>query len=118
MYGVTDSFDLSLFVGTTLEQIALGSHQIVFRFDPQGSIASEGRWVLLDRNGEIVDESTEPAGRDAYRVHKCLGLRVVGANVEPPTAITLTFEDGFVLRFLDDSKQYESFHIEPGGVHV
>jgi hypothetical protein len=118
MYGVTDRIDLSKFVGTTLEQIAIGRYQIIFRFHPDGSIDSEGKWLLLGPDGSVVDQSEEPGERDAYRVHVCLGQRVATATPEPPDAIAITFETGYVLRFVDDSEHYESFNIQPGGVIV
>jgi len=118
MYGVTDRIDLSKFVGTTLEQISIGSYQIIFRFGPGCFIAAEGRWLLLGPDGSVVDQSEEPDERDAYRVHICLGQRVAAATPEPPDAISITFDTGHVLRFVDDSEQYESFSIQPGGVIV
>lgn len=118
MHGVTEGIDLSKFAGTTLERVSIGLHQIAFDFDPGCSIASEGRWLLLGPDGSVVDESEEPGERDAYRVHVCLGQRVIAAAPEPPDAISIAFETGYVLRFVDDSEHYESFHVQPGDVHV
>jgi hypothetical protein len=118
MFGVPADLDLSAFEGSTLEQVAIGTHQIAFHFDPQGSISVEGAWELLDRDGALVDRSVEPAEREVYRVHLCLGQRVASARVESSSSIALTFDSGHVLRILDDNDRYESFHIQPGDVHI
>jgi hypothetical protein len=118
MYKVPADLDLRAFDGTTLEQVVIGSHQIVFHFDPQGSIAIEGTWELRDQHGAVIDRSLEPSEREAYRVHSCLGRRVLSARVESSSSIVLTFDSGHVLRVMDDSDQYESFHIQPGDIHI
>jgi hypothetical protein len=118
MYGVTDELDLSSFVGTTLETIAIGISQISFNFDPDCSLVSEGEWILLGADGSIVDRAADLANRDAYRIHVCLGRRVVAAVPEPPKAISVTFDSGHVLRLVDDVDQYESFHIYPADIHI
>jgi hypothetical protein len=118
MYGVTEQLDLSKFAGATLETITIGRHQISFDFDSQASLVSEGRWYLVGPDGSVVDQSMDLAHRDFYRVHVCVGKRVVAAVPEPPKAIALTFETGYVLRLVDDSEQYESFHIQPDDIHI
>jgi hypothetical protein len=118
MYGVPADLDLSAFEGSTLEQVAIGTHQIAFHFAPQGSIAVDGAWELLDRHGAVVDRSLEPSEREVYRVHSCLEQRVLSARVESSSSIALTFYSGHVLRIVDDSDRYESFHLQPGDVHI
>ncbi len=34
------------------------------------------------------------------------------------SSIALTFDSGHVLRILDDSDRYESFHLQPCDVHI
>jgi len=87
-----------------------------------GLITVESAWELLGADGTIIDRSLDddqlPSDRDAYRLHVLLGCRVVEAKAEPPKSISLTFEKGYTLRVIDDSEQYESFHIDPGGIHI
>jgi hypothetical protein len=65
-----------------------------------------------------VADDQLPGDRDAYRVHVLLNQAVTSVAVDPPDSITLTFESGATLTIWDDSPQYESFHIEPGGIHI
>ena len=102
-----------------------------------------GGWQLLDADGQQLDGKPEPPPaevrplhvlleggarlleahganpeRPPLRVHRLLGLRVVGTTVSAPRWIALTFENGDVLRILDDSEQFESFSIHPGDVFI
>jgi hypothetical protein len=43
---------------------------------------------------------------------------VAASEVSAPAWFALRFEGGEVLRVFDDSPQYESFQIEPGGIIV
>ena len=122
MYGVTNDIDLSSFMGARLDQIGLGLHHLQFHFDPTCSICVEGEWELIGSDGVTIDrslnENQKPSDRKEYRLHYCLGRVVVKTAVEPPKSISLTFEEGFVLRIIDNSTHYESFQIEPGGIIV
>lgn len=118
MYGVRPDLDLSPFEGATLDSVTICKFQISFHFDPSASLTIQGRWCLLDPAGRVVDESSDPDPRDAYRVHRCIGEHVTAARAEPPDSIALTFESGCTLRVTDDTPQYESFHIEPGDIHI
>lgn len=120
MHGVPPDLDLSPFVGATLQRIDLGKWILHFQFEmnPPGVIAVEGEWELLDRIGNVVDRQQEPGERDAYRVHHLLLRQVTGFEVQAPRSFTLTFDNGMVLRIYDDSKQYESFSIQPGNVYI
>ena len=127
MYGVPDDLDLAPFVGSTVDRIRLGAGQISFCFSgPRGQgealLDVEGRWELRSSNGDIVDQALRDdkasLERDAYRVHRVLSHTVVAFVLDPPRSFTLTFDDGAALTVWDDSEQFESFHIEPGGYHI
>jgi hypothetical protein len=123
VYGVSDNLDLTMFHGATLVQIRIGMHELQLHFDePKASIQLECKWELCGPGNEIVDRSQErsqsPWDRDAYRLHVCLSRHVISTEVEPPKSISLRFEGGYTLRVFDDSDEFESFHIEPGGIHV
>ena len=119
MYGVPADLDLSKFKAATLIQICIGEHQIQFHFHPEGSISVEGRWELRDSTGALVDASTDTdAERDALRVHVILGKIVESYSISAPDSFALRFESGHSLAVFDDSKQYESFSIQPGDIYV
>jgi hypothetical protein len=120
VHGVPADLDLSHFRGAMLERIDLGIHIIHFRFgaEPLGVISIEGDWELLDAAGEVIDRQEEPAERDAFRLHVLLGREVAAWEVSAPTSFTLTFDSGHRLRVYDNSRQYESFSIQPGNIYV
>jgi hypothetical protein len=126
VYGVPANLDLSMFVRCTLDQLQIGLHEIQFVFSgmPGAEIPRltvESRWECRNASGLLVDASLGdhqlPSERDAYRVHVLLGQRVVSFTIAPPDSLTLSFDTGATLTAWDDSSHYESFHIEPGGLH-
>ena len=44
--------------------------------------------------------------------------KVVSTRLDPPRSFDLVFEDGHVLRFVDDSEQFETLTIYPAGVII
>jgi hypothetical protein len=124
MYGVPADLDLSIFERATLIQLAIGEFQVQFRFDSDGIISAEGKWELRNANGEVVDEAESTASpnanaeRDAYRLHVILGKTVERYAIDPPHSFSLRFTTGHLLTVFDDSKQYESFQIQPGNIVV
>jgi hypothetical protein len=126
MYGVPEDLDLAPFIGSTLDQIGLGAYQISFRFSGPRGLGSprldvEGRWAIHGADGALIDQASrdeKPSDRESYRVHRLLGHTVVASALDPPRSLTLTFDDGATLIIWDDSDQFESFHVAPGGYHI
>ena len=119
MYGVPINLDLSGFKAATLTQVAIGEYQIQFHFHPEGYISVEGKWELRDSAGVLLDCAKDTnAERDAYRVHIILGKCVESYTVNAPDSFSIQFESGHILTVFDDSKQYESFSIQPGDIFV
>ena len=119
MHGVPADLDLSSFVGATLIQIALGEAQLQFKFDRQGhEISVEGCWELLKEDGEVIDAATPNLARTEYRIHVLLGREMEGWTVHAPDWFELRFGGGLTLRVYDDSKEHESFSIQPGDIYV
>ncbi len=112
MYGVPTDLDLTYLHGASLIQVCLGEYQLQFHFSPRGAISVEGRWELRDAAGSIVDRLYDGTERPPYELHRLLGKKVVGSEVSAPVSCALRFEEGEVLRFFDDSKQFESFQID------
>ena len=122
MYGVPRNIDLSSIQGSTLDHILVARHVICFGFESGTSLRVEGKWELTEPDGAVLDQSADlskpVSERGPLRLHACVGQAVLVARPEPPKSIALEFEGGLTLRVFDDSKQYESFHIQPGDIHV
>ena len=118
MYGVPKDLPLERFVGDFLTQVCLGMDGVHFHFGKSGTISVEGNWKLQDSSGQVVDMAMENAARDAYRLHVIFNADVTAFSIDPPRSFSLTFDTGHILTIYDDTPQYESFHIEPDGIHV
>jgi len=118
MYGVPADLDLSRFTNAVLIQLCLGEYQVQFHFHPLGSISVEAKWELRDASGTVVDQMDRIARRDAIYAHRLLGKRITGASLDAPHSFSLRFESGDVLTIYDDSREYESFSIQPGDIFV
>jgi hypothetical protein len=120
LHGVPANLDLAPFTGASLHRIDIGKWIIHFQFDmhPVGVIGVEGEWELLDSQGTVIDHQQEPTEREAYRLHHLLLCDVVSAHVQAPEWFSLTFDNDMVLKVYDASRQYESFSIQPGNIHI
>jgi hypothetical protein len=123
VHGVPATLDLTGFHGATLIQIGVAEHTLHFVFQPPlpkplHYIMVEGSWEVRDSDGAILDQVQEHASRHVYRIHKLLGHDVVGSVVNAPGSFTLRFDSGHQLQVFDDSRQYESFSIQPGDIFV
>jgi hypothetical protein len=123
MHGVPANLDLTGFHGATLIQIGVAEQTLHFVFQPPlpnplHYIMVEGAWEIRDAGGAILDRVQEHASRDVYRIHKLLSRDVVGSVVDAPRSFTLRFDSGHELQVFDDSRQYESFSIQPVDVFV
>jgi hypothetical protein len=119
MYGVPTNLDLRPFEGDHLTQVCLGAYDMQFRFGAGGVISVEGRWELRNAAGTILDQAIkDPAQRDCYRIHLLLMATVAGSRIDPPRSFTLVFDNGMTLTVFDDSEQYETCSIYPGGVVI
>ena len=126
--GETDA-DLSRFDGALLVQICIGEFQVQFHFQQvasnlhQGaSISVEGKWEIRNSAGLLVDgmEMREQSisQREGFYAHCLLGGTIIGYRVDPPESLTLQFSSGHALTVFDESRQYESFSIQPGDIFI
>jgi hypothetical protein len=120
LHGVPPDLDLRPFHGATLERVDISRFILHLRFAAEAApvISIEGDWELRGPDGRIVDRQTEPADRDAYRLHVLLGRTVAATEVDAPESFLLRFDSGHALRVFDRSRQYESFSIQPGDIYV
>ena len=115
VYGVPKDLPVDALVGQTLDQICMSQFQVQLHLGDTVSIGIEGHWVLLDPEGNVVDQCLEPQEREVFRLHLLLGSSVTGCTVDAPESFTLVFEHGYQLTVHDDSSQYESFTLSIRG---
>ena len=118
MYAVPTDLDISRFTNSVLIQLCLGQHEVQFHFHPFGSISVEAKWELRDASGTVVDRMDREGRSNAIQAHRLLGKHVSGATLDAPRSFSLAFEGGDVLTIYDDSREYESFSIQPGDIFV
>ncbi len=117
MNGIPDKLDLSNMVGCRLDTVAMQEHQVTFQFDGGSSIVVEGAMdVTLKDN--IVARWKQEAGWSSIDFQKCVGTTVARIVIPSKKELDLYLSGGWVLRFYDDSPQYESFHIYPQDIHI
>ena len=120
MYGVPADLDLARFKGATLDCLGIGAFSIQFHFDPSSTISAEGKWELRDSAGVLIDngDGESIVERESLHLHRIIGKSVESYSVSAPDSFSLRFESGHTLTIFDDSKQYESFSIQPGDIYV
>ena len=55
MYGVPANLDLSMFIGATLIQIAIGGYEVQFNFDGGRGVSVEGFWQVKNASGHMME---------------------------------------------------------------
>jgi hypothetical protein len=118
MYGVPTDLNLDFLLGATLTMIGLGEFDLQLHFDPEGYIHVEGGWALYGPDANPLDRSMSHSERTEYRLHILIGKSVTSWGTDPPRSFDLVFSDGSHLRVYDDSREYESFSIQPGDIVV
>jgi hypothetical protein len=114
VYGLPDDFDGSAFVGRELVSVSFTVNTMHLEFDDDVSITLESRFVL-HRDGRREEHTvpTKASGLMALVGHT---VRLVDAS--PDGTLRLQFEGGGALTCLDDSKEYESYHLHLRGREI
>lgn len=111
MNGLKKEIDLSFLNGRELVQIAIGLYHISFRFDEEVAISVEGEFRYFDGQSECVWKSEASAAQIAGRTVSLLGATIRNFESHEDGTLTLAFSNGQRLTIVDNSKQYESYHI-------
>ncbi len=128
MYGLPVDFDPTPFVGRRLDRICFAQSTIFFYFpkdlakeeilngaaSDEITIALESSFLLQARPGDAGTKQTSPV--TSAEVMRLIGKNVTAAKSKRDGTLTLTFEDGAILQFLDESPQYESYQIWGEGI--
>jgi hypothetical protein len=97
--------------------VAIGEHELIIRFHPEGAITIEGHWLLKDERGVIIDRSIEHADRNSWSIPKILGKNISKCEVKDDRHLVIFF-GGLELQIEDSSDQYESFTVEHAGLKL
>lgn len=119
MYGLSKDLDLNFLSGREIEQIAIGSHEIIFAFDEDVSVTVYSEFRFFDGQDEYI-WTPEPAGPQiAARTLSLLGAVIQNFKGRQDGTLLLAFSNGQRLIILDSSKEHESYDIaRPGSTIV
>jgi hypothetical protein len=117
MYGLSKDLDLSFFVGKTLSSITFASNIIHFYFDKGVSISLESSY----QHQQKCDVDCHRIGT-VQSVIKCqnsslmqlLEHSVVSAVAGDEGTLSLTFDNGDVLGFIENPGPYECYEFTDG----
>jgi hypothetical protein len=112
MYGLKQDFDATVFVGRELGQICFSSNNIHFAFSDGVSITLESSFIHCDTL--LADGLTQVVPVLSSDLMRLIGHAVSSAAARPDGTLSLVFDNGNSLMFLDDSKDYESYAIRIG----
>lgn len=109
MYGLPPDFDPSIFIGRELQQVSFTVNTIHLAFDGEIGITLESTFEIQ------TDAKSEPV-RQAPPVQvstlmSLIGRQVCAARSDGNGALMIEYEGGGRLTFIDDSREYESYHI-------
>jgi hypothetical protein len=112
MYGLTEDFDPTVFLGCQLTQICFTQNTIHFDFSGDVSVTLESSFLYCSDADDSVCRQIVPVS--SSNLMHLLGSSVDSATAEPDGTLLLGFGEGRTLAFLDDSKEYESYSIRIG----
>ena len=112
MHPFPPAADLQFLVGKQIGQITLDPYSLQFRFVNGGQITVEGRIEHVDPAGEMHLHDCQARTGAALYLHQLLQHRITTVEAEP-FCLSITFEDGALLRVFSDKGPYERGHIDP-----
>ena len=113
MYGLPVDFDASIFVGRELAQVTFTENTVHLTFDGDLAITVESSFILkLGAQAEAIKQAPPLKSSNLMTL---VGSKIRLAEATRDGTLTLHFERGETLAFLDDSKEYESYHIHATG---
>lgn len=118
MPGIPAELDLSFLRGAEVVQVCFGAWQFQLHFEPQASMIVECDWELADKEGVVIDRSSDTVRERPFHLHLLLQRVVVAADVSAPLSFAIRFTGGLILRVFVDTRGGESFSIQPGNIFV
>lgn len=116
-YGLPAGFDVSVFADKEVESVLFSVNTISLELSDNVVITILATLQFLTTAGR------EPAGIERLplsesRLVQLPGHRVTRATIDDRATLSLTFDDGSVLRVFEDSPYYESYWIDLGQRHI
>ena len=109
MYGLPKNLDLGFLLGKALQQICVGSHEVILKFDDDLEVTVTSECDYKSKTGQFTRVKEYPAS--ASMICRLLGFSIVKAEGTEDGTLTLRFSNEDTLIIYDDSKQYESYQI-------
>jgi hypothetical protein len=121
MYAIPEDFDVTIFVGKTLEQVSFTTNTLTFSFDDDVGIAVESEvWHAGhdDQGDRWLERSPIPVKQS--KLMYLLGSSIASVAVDGRATLVLQFANGHTLRCVEDTDQYECYHLRIGDdeIHV
>jgi hypothetical protein len=116
MYGLPADFDASIFIGRELVQVSFTTNTVHLVFDGDIAITVESSFVLQHSPGTEAVKQAPPV--ESSSLMALVGRQVRSAHADTDGTLTLRFDGGGTLACLDDSKDYESYHIRLLGKEI
>ncbi len=116
MYGLPLNFDASVFVGKELSLVSFTMNNVHISFDEEHSITLESPFVY--RPDPASAEITQDIPGPSSNIMCLLGKKVLHAEGRKDGFLKLDFEGGGSIICLDDSDQYESYHLRVGSKQI
>jgi hypothetical protein len=110
VYSIPEDFDLSICVGTPLDQIRLGKFDVQFVFSSGARIHVQDE-IALEQVGGVVTHWHSGTGWTSPGFQALIGLHVVEVRRLSGAGFELIFADQCRLTLMETSSQYESFQI-------
>jgi hypothetical protein len=111
MHGIPKDTDLSPLVGTTLEQLCIGLHEIILRFGDNLSLTVEGS-LRIDFDSTSWNGSKYGEAANVFAA--LLGVEVIRCAVIDSKTLCIEFANGGVVTAYDSKDCYESFQLRLG----
>lgn len=114
MYPLPDDFDPHVFAGRELEQVSFLPYSVKLVFDRGLSVQVFSEVVLEPPDGDICRFELSDVPIRSATLEGLVGLNIERAAVEPRATLVLDFENGHVLRIVEDRAPYECYHLRVG----
>lgn len=114
MKGLPKTFDVSFFVGSTVDQVSFTVNNVSLNFDTGVILTVEGSFEHRVGLGETGPEVGQAPVSES-KLMQLAGHQVTESAVEDDGGLRLLFKDGRSLRCIRDPGPYECFQIRLSG---